>query len=55
MERLRWRNLSFWERLWIFLVTLLAFFLVFGALHLVGFPWRDPDGARVVTVPSRSR
>lgn len=44
MERLRWRDLTVWERIWIYLVFVLLFVLVTAALNHFGVFDRDDDG-----------
>lgn len=54
MERLRWSDLTIWERIWTFLAILFVASLLLAALHRAGFPWRADDGARVVPPPART-
>jgi hypothetical protein len=46
VERLRWRDLTFWERLWLFVAALAV--LVLAALALRAVVDRAEEGAREV-------
>lgn len=54
MERLRWRDLTFRERLWIFVVVVVLLFLVGWSLDRLGLVGGDEGGGRVIPPPTRT-